>query len=640
MTRVAASASGSRPESGAMMAPKLEPKFAVLVAGAEQGERLSDPVARAKVKSSLADLLVQARDIFEGAWREAPVLYGSSVDRSAELSILAGRNGEIDRIVYEIAQDKQFQLSIIDVVSEDIVNLSGQNLSKLRELFICSTSSDHNKFVLSEICNDTARAASDLLIVVWNGNVESKECLPIINMLKNSILNFHPAIWINLDGVVNYLRLDAIDGAILRAIRAGITEVQMLKNLFGPPKGNELQSFILMAVDPISANRTGLIADHEIDKLKAHFSTPEIRSKMLSYAGRLDAIFTAPFAGKAFVEAAKKNLTQPYYGAADNQIQIYSSSVRQPEQMRSAFNWFDVKSNISAGLHRDSIWLVYLFSALSVFCAIFGSLHLWPDYHGDFWPIFEISLISGILLIFYIAKIQKNHNSWVSRRFIAEQLRYLRAGMIFVSFQDPVTTSPYRLSLTGKGIHRITLQSMEQWILRRIFIAEGMPRLSQGGAPMVIGQPLPQIKMYLEHFIAEQMKYHAQKSKQCHQVGHAIHRATVVAFTLTALSAAAHLVVHFQWLLIFTAGLPSVAAALHGIATQNEFRRLELMSKAVADSLSEALSAIEHIRFDSDNGSAAWLGLRTIAHDAFAVMSSVNQDWRALIKERTETLPS
>jgi len=354
MSRVAASASGSLPEGGAMMAPKLEPKFAVLVAGAEQGERLADPVARAKVKSSLVDLLVHAREIFEGAWREAPVLYGSSVDRSAELTIWAGKNGEIDRIINEIGRDKQFQLGIIDVVPEQILKLHERNLANPRELYICSENLEHNKIVLSEIRNEIARAASDLLIVVWDGNVESNENIAVINVMKSSILNFHPTIWINLDGSVSYLRLDAIDGTILRAIRAGITEVQTLKNLFGPPVADRLNSFILMAVDPISANRTGLIADHEIDKLKTHFSTTEIRSRALSYAGRLDAIFTAPFAGKNFVEAAKKNLTQPYYGAADNQIHVYGSSVRQPEQIRSAFNWFDVKSNISGRVYHFS----------------------------------------------------------------------------------------------------------------------------------------------------------------------------------------------------------------------------------------------------------------------------------------------
>jgi hypothetical protein len=118
------------------------------------------------------------------------------------------------------------------------------------------------------------------------------------------------------------------------------------------------------------------------------------------------------------------------------------------------------------------------------------------------------------------------------------------------------------------------------------------------------------LEAYLTHLaslLAGQVKHHETNAEQCHRVEERLHRSGVLLFGITLICCGMHFVPTFwhgleypEWLLAlltFLCGFtPALGAALAGISTQGEFRRISKRSRAMQAQLSVLLERIENLR--------------------------------------------
>ena len=259
-----------------------------------------------------------------------------------------------------------------------------------------------------------------------------------------------------------------------------------------------------------------------------------------------------------------------------------------------------------------------------------------PDW---FWPVTELIAIAVLLVSYSMAARLNLHGKWLFHRFIAEQIRYTRLGLPLLTFQEPLL-APLRHTVQMKdGQIQTTLRSAETWLFKRTVVASGLPHL----AHKAIYQPdkiCHELRDYVVNVITDQCSYHKKTYKTLHTIEHRLHLLTQLVFITTGLAVIGHFVIHAQWLLIFTAALPALAAGIHGIVTMNEMGRVSQMSKHTHHQLIHLLECISRLDALNFDDARFFIQLRNITHEAASVMSNVNRQWQDLIEHQATALPA
>jgi hypothetical protein len=153
-------------------------------------------------------------------------------------------------------------------------------------------------------------------------------------------------------------------------------------------------------------------------------------------------------------------------------------------------------------------------------------------------------------------------------------------------------------------------------------------------------QNLLQIQKYVLSVIKDQTTYHQRVHHEHHSVEHVLHRLSLVLFTLTAMAIGAHFWLHAEWLLIFTAFFPALAAGIHGLSTSLEIARLSEQSEATADQLEDLYVATESVLEGEATLWQKWTHLRHLTSLASEVMSDENSQWQKLVTHQKPKLPA
>jgi hypothetical protein len=196
-----------------------------------------------------------------------------------------------------------------------------------------------------------------------------------------------------------------------------------------------------------------------------------------------------------------------------------------------------------------------------------------------------------------------------------------------------------RLRSAKENEQRSCLETAEAWTMRREIVAAGLPS-EPDQQPFMPHKHAGACRDYVVEVIGGQIKYHERVNLVLHVTVHRLHRLTYVAFGLTFLAVIAHFFLHAEWLLLFTAALPALGAAIHGVVSANEMERVASMSRAIAERLQQTVVGLEKIRFSDEAAeSMAWLRMRSLASRAAHVMSDTNRQWQELIELRATGLP-
>lgn len=347
------------------------------------------------------------------------------------------------------------------------------------------------------------------------------------------------------------------------------------------------------------------------------------------FAGKIHGIATSlALGGTGFLKALRSNPLNSWYGLEDARSQPDEDERVQAQGIQARFRYSDRLANVFAGQYRDVIWLLYLLSSFAVFAAVAGALNLWVDHHSSFWAFAELGTIAAIVALVTVSRVGRWHEQWLFHRALAERLRY--SALASKALIGPV------LDGQSLGSREHGMADPIGWIVRRTFVAAGPNKsIFRGSHVVEKDNDFAELKEILK----DQQNYHERAAHEMHHVGHRLHVLTIWMFVMTTLAVISHFVVHASWLLIFTAALPALAAAMHGIKVQLEFDRLSISAEQVSESLLALLGELQEVTASSGDSGEIWLRSRSIIGRACEVLAGSASQWQAVVRHRQVGLP-
>jgi hypothetical protein len=593
------------------LAPKLEPRFTLFFDGAMSEQHDAEEVLL-KLRALLGSIQFEILSILDSAeWAYGPV---------------AGERLEI----------RLFHSSPLTSVNAGEFKASFPNISfcyveKGAPALAAGLGDSALLFVNGdEDCDDagvefkkTIATFSDLIILTCDDEISNFEYLSELCVDQGK-----PVIILDPEKSPLFLDCAVLPSLAASEIRAAPRKWNRLVALSQPLERNSLVlSLTRMCLADDDCAVTGTFQRHSV--LMDYFRLPGLKTNQTSRAGMLDKVLSSLLATRSLKGISRYNCNSSSFGIPDHSNT--DAGFAEPEVLHRFFDWSDRRANLAAGRYRDASWALYLLASAAVFFAIFGAIGLGKN--PAMWALAEAGVLILIAAIFFKTRKSGWHQLWLFHRYFAEQLRYARASHAFLSIQPAVVANPFSRKDFNSPVN---LEYPEQWLIRRIALASGLPRHPKAQSLKIIDLAIQGKASFLE-MIDIQIAYHKANQHKLHRMEHNTHRLSSFCFVATAAGVALHFIIHAEWLLILTAGLPAFAAAMHGISTQNEFKRLEILSAATAEELQHMRAVIAGI----DAGDPLhWPALKTLVTNACEVMSNMTEDWQRLVKARETALPA
>lgn len=321
--------------------------------------------------------------------------------------------------------------------------------------------------------------------------------------------------------------------------------------------------------------------------------------------------------------------------------------IHEPD-LEQVFNWAEAQAVCFGRRYRDGIWMIYYAAAFAVFCAVAGALSLWPATMPGLimiWAVCEFMLLRFIVGHVLQARFRDWHGHWMSYRYLAEQLRYLRIGYPLLVFPQAFIRPHWGLEAGGKDPQLI---SAENWLLQRILITTGLPVSRQHQSSYCVAEHNHSAALYLQQVLDEHITYFKHSHANLHRDHVFLHRLAFALFFITFLAVTLHFVVKISWILIFTAFFPAWGAAIHGILSHNEVVRMSSLAGQVSGQLAvlnEACKDYQDIakKRSYTSKQQRWRHtqeLRALFARLSRILSDENQHWRSLNRHNQTDLPA
>jgi len=228
-------------------------------------------------------------------------------------------------------------------------------------------------------------------------------------------------------------------------------------------------------------------------------------------------------------------------------------------------------------------WKIYSFSALAVFFAalgvVFGEWHIEVKEvpAAPFCYLFELVLL--LVMVFMLKRTHhaQTHPDWIENRFLTERIRCAAFLAICGVQAAPIEVPPF---MGAQPVDRSWMARVldEMWLR--------MPRLE----PSSLGEVAP-LRQYLsQRWLSDQIRYHHGKSARDNRMSLRFAALGKIAVPTTMVVAALHFAMGLHEfaangvrfvesaMTVLALTLPAMAAALVGIETYREFRRLSVRS--------------------------------------------------------------
>ena len=621
-----------------VLAPKVLPEFGLLIAGPGFEQNTLSSSLRLIIEEHLLNLATTIVNSLKKETVSAELIYGEAASARTKLRILSGNYSDCLSWASFIAE--RLDLSLHAVYCGDFKNSKTTSGLSTERLIALSPVVVNDVYLSQEqiIQEDTLKAFSDILL--WLGDISHISLSNRnLTLLRDTILEGKPVIWLHTDERISILDYRLLDEPH-RLILATSHDCQAAINaLFVDYDIALLNAEIRFIANPLHSFKLKAANDQSLTILHEYFNEQAPKAFSRRFAGRIDKALGAFVSIKGVFAAVFSKTSPSWYGvnAADHLVEA-GLHIEEPKRLWERFTWSDQLATVAAGFHRDVTWCLYLLSSFAVFAAVAGIIQLgtFPDW---FWPVTELIAITVLLISYGMASRLNLHGKWLFHRFIAEQIRYTRLGFPLLTFQAPLL-APLRNTLVDKnGEVQIKLMNAETWLFKRTVVSSGLPHLARES----VYQPdkiCHQLRKYVVGVINDQCIYHQKTHKNLHAIEHRLHWLTKFAFIMTGLAVIGHFAIHAQWLLIFTAAMPALAAAIHGIVTMNEMGRVSKMSNHTHHQLKhllESISRLDALHFDDAH---YFMQLRNITHESASVMSNVNRQWQDLIEHQATSLPA
>ena len=639
-----------------------KPPFTILIAG-HRPDRLPEDCHKPNKLFDNLDRLLGEHIL--------PALSGH--DQPYQPRILTGIAKGCDQAVINLIQDKNNKidcpLHILTPEGPDGHDREDQAIieiiyKKAERIVMLDADKDGNRNIsdeVHELRNRSALAFADLVLVIWDGKAPKGNGGGTARLVLQAALSRKPVIWLDCNGRLSHLVLEKLDNATLLKLKLE-QPYQILSSCFEEIKDwQQLDTAKsinwinkVCPVDPLNTenshsprkNRAGGV--HELCIAIISCDVKKFRGSLCQCLCGSDL---TPYWGPAKPkEDEKKHPIHPIH------------PIKEPSNYLGAnFEQADIKANVASGRHRDLQWLLYGCSALAVFTAVAGHIHLWME-EAHLWALLELVLIGVIIAGFLYAGKKDVHHLWLRERFIAEQLRYARMGYPLMIFSR-LFYQPAQIDGSSKKTS-IGSPDIVQHV-QRVLIREGLPQPKEGNV-YVPSKYTNTLAKYILDIVNDQCDYHRNNGNdQCNNhkdaikskamLHHRLERIAILLFVMTGIAIVLHLSIHAEWLsryvLIFTAALPAMAAAIHGVLTKMEFKRLAQQHTNTFKKLENIISLLEELYPDvdqsgpqvTDNSEPEWLRFRRLqqlALHAASTMSDENRQWQELLSNQDTEIPA
>ena len=609
--------------------PKLPPVLSLLIAG-HRMDKLSSHGSESyhNITVRMQSVIEQIRELLAKPNTFPEHFY--DISAAHVLRIVTGACDGTDQAATSIAT----QLGLpLDLLLPDDIEPNAEQKQAERIIALAASEqglADEKAFQLRD---DIALNYADVLLVVWDGDQARGMMGGTVRLIQHAAVMRKPVIWIDTKADLHVLKLSRLDDVMLQRLQGYRVDPKSLCACFDTVDEGRVASVlakaVLPAINPHMAV-TDPAQDPSLKRLDHYFLEQDRWSLAEKLAGVSHNTFSsiAVFSPKKIRKALRLNKPHAYIGPL---LEHADSAVKD------RFSWSDLRANAAAGHHRDMTWLLYIFSSLTVFSAVAGAIYLWPGANGPFWVVLELLLVSAILISVFISKRQRWHHRWLSHRYIAEQLRYGYMCYPLLALPRPFYEAVWK-------VHhgRVALHSAELWILQRTLRTHGLPATNDRTIQRpAYAEALTAIADSIVEEIEGQVTYHQNKAHELHHLHHNLHTFSGVLFGITFICVLLHFIVHASWLLIGTAFVPALAAAIHGIVTKLELNRIATQARQTRRQLQQLIAAIRELSTEKDTCQwRHWVRLRDLALQAASVMSDENSQWQQLIQEQEVELPA
>ena len=479
-----------------------------------------------------------------------------------------------------------------------------------------------------DLCHEIGLGFSDLLLVVRDNKVAADEQGRTFRMILDAALAMKPVIWVDALGAIRVLDRITLTQAQRHLLQCPRPSWQILLDCFSGPldtSGLEVHLQAIAAGAPTDA------------------ASPESGPAIVagaSHAGTVHRIMMALVQGhpvKALRALAAKPITAyrgPAWAASEGLLAPTAS-------LDAQFDRADILATVAAGKHRSAAWVSSAASTMAVFAAVAGAIHLWSNDQGVFWAVAELGLVALVIALLWRARHQQWHSHWIANRFVAEQLRYARMGLPVLALTKSLFESSSCVLPDATGVPQLKVLSPDLKVLQKTLASLGLPMPADGG-PFIAAraESLPRLRDYVLSVLHDQIAYHERVHAEQHATEHVLHRLSLLLFCLTGAAVAGHFVLHANWLLIFTAFFPALAAGIHGLSTSLEISRIAEQSKATAADLHHLSVAMGQALNPQDSTWRQWVQLRHLTLLAAGLMSDENGQWQKLVTHQKPKLPA
>jgi hypothetical protein len=485
---------------------------------------------------------------------------------------------------------------------------------------------------------------ADVILVVWDGQAARGTRGGTVRILKESLQRHTPIIWIDpreaTEPVVRLLDLSRLTASALAVIEASETRTDPICDLFSPP------------VKDLTPGLGDLLAacwdNTELARLSKFMERRNIdpRDRRVLAGSLHSNLFWLLGAWK------RRGLARiPVWRGPD----AFVDNSRLPEESWQGFDRLDRVATYAALKYRDLIVVVHLLGSLAVLGAVAGTLG-W----SLGWGAAELTVLLAILAILWRDRqVFSQHAVWLHYRQAAEALRISALLHPHLASLPQLQRRIWRASGPSDP-HTHHLEKPCHWHVVQTLREAGLS-LGHGGTPFILVEERQHRQAQLVSLLDDQILFHSGSETRNRTINHRLHHVTLAVFATVFVAVILHILaigiehletagvsaphwlegaghwIHAQdWLLLVTAFLPALVAALHGIRSTLEFERVAENSRKVGSKLASIKRLLEDTMNDDNQDP---LTLRALTILTAETMYREHDAWAELMETRVLEIP-
>ena len=465
---------------------------------------------------------------------------------------------------------------------------------------------------------------SDLLLAIWDGG-QSNGVGGTFHTIEQAIAFGVPTLWIDSRAPNGWRMLRAEEDL------AGLADDEPAPPCPAPLDGEmarSIHNIVASELSPDGAEAEHLAAYLAETRPKLNLAMVWKLFRDLMDRGRLHA----PAVRVADFEA-QIGRAWPVASDPEASADLRTDTSWMNAQLRGHYAWSDKLADLYADAHRSGFVASSLLAAAAVFTALLPVAGDFDRQAAIITAMVEAMILGLMVGLPTMARRRRWHQKWLEYRVLAELVRGSRILIPFGGAR-PLPRTAAHLATYGDPA-----RSWMNWQARAIARTVGLPN-----ATIDADYVSARCRELIDFLGAAspprgQIGFHHMNCERMERIHERLHSLSLILFAVTIAAVASNWLIRFYrpdaperwnaWLILFSAFLPALGAALASINNQGEFARLQRRSRAMADSLGALRERIAALVAGPANPPVARVS--DMAAQIAAMMVDENTEWRIVV---------